>query len=50
MKSVTRKYISCTAAAMAVALAFAGCSAGTAAKSEDKDDGDKLEETTIEES
>ena len=50
MKSVTRKYISCTAAAMAVALAFAGCSAGTAAKSEDKDDGDKPEETTIEES
>lgn len=50
MKSVTRKYISCTAAAIAVALAFAGCSAGTAAKSDDKADGDKPEETTIEES
>ena len=49
MKSVTRKYISCTAAAMAVTLAFAGCSAG-APKSKDKDDDDEPEETTIEES
>ena len=48
MKSVTRKYISCTAAAMAVALAFAGCSAG-APKSKDKDDDGEPEETTIEE-